>query len=199
MLDSLAVLAKTTTTSSADTGAVFAVFGVFMVISIIAYVFYSYCLMKIFEKAGITKWFAWVPYVNYYGMWQITGREILWLILLFVPYVNIVALFVIFIDVAKAFGKTTGYGVGLTLLGFIFLPMLAFGDSTYLGPVHTKPGGPGYPGSPGYPGGYPYGQPAYGQPGYGQPPAQPGYGQPPAQPGYGQPPAQPGYGQPPAQ
>lgn len=32
---------------------------------------------------------------------------------------------------AKAFGKSTGFGVGLILLGFIFLPILAFGRADY--------------------------------------------------------------------
>lgn len=34
---------------------------------------------------------------------------------------------------AKAFGKGTGYGIGLAFLGFIFFPMLGFSDATYTG------------------------------------------------------------------
>lgn len=185
MLDVVTVLAQTRTRSSSDidTGAFLAFMGVFLVVSLIFYVFYSFCLMKVFEKAesaGVPRWMAWVPYVNYYGLWKLTGREIVWFILLLVPYVNIVAIIIVMIDVAKSFGKSAAYGWGLSLLGPIFLPMLAFGKSEYLGPVHGPPGGYGS-GGYGQPG---YGQPAYGQPGYGQP----GYGQP----GYGQ----PGYGQP---
>jgi hypothetical protein len=37
------------------------------------------------------------------------------------------------IELAKVFGKTTGFGVGLALLGFIFIPILAFGDAQYIG------------------------------------------------------------------
>jgi hypothetical protein len=43
------------------------------------------------------------------------------------------------IDLAKAFGKSPAYGVGLALLGFIFFPMLAFGDARYVGPVAGAP------------------------------------------------------------
>ena len=213
MLNVFAVLEQTTrrtTSSNVDTGAFFAVFGVIMLIAVVFYVFIAFCTMKIFEKANergadVPKWMAWVPYVNYYGLWKLTGREIIWFILIFVPYVNIVAQFAILIDVAKSFGKSTAYGVGMVLLAPIFLPMLAFGDSQYLGPVHQPPGG-GFGGQP-YPG-QPYpGQPYPGQPGYGQPypgqpypgqPGQPGYGQPgPGAPGASQDQPQPGYPPPP--
>jgi len=185
VINLVAALSRTTTTSSASGGAVLAVFGIFFAISLVFYVWIAFCTMKIFEKAasaGVPKWMAWVPYVNYYGLWKLTGREVVWLILCFVPYVNFVAIIVIILDVGKSFGKSTGFGIGLCFLGPIFFAMLAFGDSRYLGPVHGPPGG-----AAAYPAGYPppgYGQPGYGQPGYGQP----GYGQP----GYGQ----PGYGQP---
>jgi hypothetical protein len=38
---------------------------------------------------------------------------------------------VVSIDVAKGFGKGTGFGIGLFFLGFIFYPVLSFGDATY--------------------------------------------------------------------
>jgi hypothetical protein len=34
---------------------------------------------------------------------------------------------------AKLFGKSVGYGIGMLLLPFIFMPMLAFSDATYQG------------------------------------------------------------------
>jgi hypothetical protein len=39
------------------------------------------------------------------------------------------------IDLAKSFGKDIGFGIGLALLGFIFMPILAFSDARYVGPV----------------------------------------------------------------
>jgi hypothetical protein len=38
-------------------------------------------------------------------------------------------------DLAKAFGKDTGFGFGLLFLSFIFLPILALGDAEYQGPL----------------------------------------------------------------
>jgi hypothetical protein len=39
------------------------------------------------------------------------------------------------LDVAKAFGKGAGFGIGLWLLGFIFFPILGFSDAKYIGPA----------------------------------------------------------------
>jgi len=91
-------------------------------------------LWKIFEKAGKPGWAAIVPIYNAYVLTEIAGKDILWFVLLLVPCVQWVALIVIWIDVAKAFGKDPMYGVGLALLGPIFIPMLGFSDAKYLGP-----------------------------------------------------------------
>jgi len=61
---------------------------------------------------------------------EIAGRDILWVVLsILFPIVIVVPL----IDVAKAFGKGTGYGIGLWLFSFIFFPLLGFGDARYQG------------------------------------------------------------------
>ena len=66
---------------------------------------------------------------------KLSGRPAWWVILLYIPFVNIVVLAILSIDLAKSFGKGTGYGIGLWLLSFIFYPMLGFGSSAYVGPA----------------------------------------------------------------
>jgi len=44
-------------------------------------------------------------------------------------------------DLAKSFGKSSAFGVGLALLPPVFWLMLAFGDATYLGPSVPPEGG----------------------------------------------------------
>lgn len=91
-------------------------------------------MWKLFVKAGQPGWAAIVPIYNTYVLTQIAGRPILWFILTFVPCVNFVALILIMIDIAKSFGKSTGYAIGMILLPFIFIPMLGFSDAQYGGP-----------------------------------------------------------------
>lgn len=181
----------TRTTSSADSGAVLAALGVMFVFFVVFWLFYGWCLSKIFAKAGITPWWGFVPFAQQYGMWKMSGRDTIWLILMFVPYANIIAVIAIWMDIAKSFGKSSGFAIGLVFLSPIFLPILAFGKSPYLGPVHQSAVAQQPYGQQAY-GQHAYGQQAYSEPAYGQAPSgQPGYGQP----AYGQ---QPEYGQAPA-
>jgi hypothetical protein len=93
---------------------------------------------KVFVKAGHPGWAAIIPIYNLYILTKIAGRPWWWMLLFLVPIVSIVIAIILSIDVAKAFGKGTGFGVGLALLGFVFYPMLGFGDATYKGvPSHA--------------------------------------------------------------
>lgn len=88
---------------------------------------------KVFEKAGKPGWASIIPFYNVYVMLQIAGRPGWWLILLFIPLANFAVAFVVLLDIAKKFGKGVGYAFGLLFLGFIFFPILGFGDATYRG------------------------------------------------------------------
>lgn len=86
---------------------------------------------KTFVKAGYPGWAALIPIYNFYILLKIAGKPAWWLLLMFVPLVNLVIAFMVAIAVAKSFGKGTGFGIGLTLIGFIFYPILGFGDAVY--------------------------------------------------------------------
>lgn len=88
-------------------------------------------MWKVFEKAGQPGWAAIVPFYNLYVLTQIAGREILWFILLLIPLVNFIAGFLVSLDIARKFGQSTLFGVGLFFLPFIFYPMLGFGSAQY--------------------------------------------------------------------
>jgi hypothetical protein len=93
---------------------------------------------KAFEKAGAPGWAAIIPIYNYYVMVKMAGKEGWWVILIFIPLVNIVVAFIVMIEIAKNFGKSTGFGVGLVLLSFVFWPILGFGDAEWeVAPVNV--------------------------------------------------------------
>jgi len=46
---------------------------------------------------------------------------------------------IININLAQVFGKSTGFGIGLIFLPIIFIPILAFGNAKYLGPIAGQP------------------------------------------------------------
>ena len=89
--------------------------------------FFIVVMWKIFVKAGKPGWGIIIPIYNIILVLGLTGRPIWWIILwlFFFPIMQIICCF----DMAKAFGKSSGFGVGLWLLGFIFFPILAFDSS----------------------------------------------------------------------
>jgi uncharacterized protein DUF5684 len=112
---------------------------VLIVFWVVYAIFVFASLWRVFTKAGQPGWAAIVPIYNFIVLLKIVGRPLWWILLFLVPIVNIIVLFVIYIDLAKSFGKSAGFGVGLALLGFIFLPILAWGSATYRGPAAGAP------------------------------------------------------------
>jgi hypothetical protein len=90
-------------------------------------------LWKVFSKAGHPGWAAIIPIVNTYFLCKVAGRPGWWVILMLIPLVNFIIWIILCIDVAKNFGKGTGFGIGLLLLPFIFFPILGFGSAQYQG------------------------------------------------------------------
>ena len=94
-------------------------------------------MWKIYSKAGEPGWAAIVPIYNIVVLLKIVGRPIWWIVLFLIPIVSIIVSFIVMIDLAKAFGKGAGFGIGAVFLPFIFLPMLAFGDANFQGAAAT--------------------------------------------------------------
>jgi len=102
-------------------------------------VFEIAALWKVFVKGDRPGWAAIIPFFNYYTLLKVVGRPGWWLILYFIPIVNIVIWIIVALDLAKSFDKSTGFGVGLIFLGFIFIPILGFGPAQYAGPYAAGP------------------------------------------------------------
>lgn len=126
------------TTTSVDTEALAAMLGVYSVIGLIFAVIMIVANWKIFTKAGKPGWAAIVPFYNLYTMFEIAGMNGWMFLLLLIPIVNIVMAVMLYLNLAKAFGKSGGFAVGLILLNPIFSLILAFGDVKYVGTGDAK-------------------------------------------------------------
>ena len=169
-------------------------FLIFLVIGILAGVFYALCMWKLFTKAGQPGWKSLIPFYNTYIMILISGNPGWWLLLFFIPYVNIVMSILMIEAFVRAFGRN---GIGSILmmlfLGIFYMPYLAFSkDVRYVGAQQAYRQQYGFGNGSQYPPGYgpQHGQQHGEQPGYPYAPqsgAQPGYPYAPqsgAQPGY---------------
>jgi len=126
------ILAQSNAGGSAIGGMIVFIIYLAVIIAIIA------GFWKVFEKAGQPGWAAIVPIYNIYILTKIAGRPWWWLLLLLIPIVSIVIAIIIALDIAKSFGKSPLFGVGLALLSPIFYPILGFGPAQYQGPSAAK-------------------------------------------------------------
>jgi hypothetical protein len=88
--------------------------------------------LGVFPKAGRPWWAALLPFYNVYVLVVGVARlSVLWYVLVWVPVVQVVAAILVNVEVAKRFGRSEAFGLGLALLGFIFYPILGFGSDQY--------------------------------------------------------------------
>jgi len=106
----------------------------FALILAVMALFYCVCFWKVFSKADQPGWAAFIPIYNIVVMLQIVGRPTWWVLLCLIPFVNFIVFIILFLDLAKSYGKDTMFALGLILLTPIFLPILAFGSAQYGGP-----------------------------------------------------------------
>lgn len=122
----------------------------FVILAVCGYMLYVIWL--IFKKAGKPGWASIVPIYSNYVLTEITWGNGIWFLLGFaaiVPFFGslVASAYVIIttINLGKAFGKDTGFILGLIFLGPIFYSILAFDKKcVYLGPennvLKVKPG-----------------------------------------------------------
>lgn len=139
-MDDSTLLYTTSTSTSTSTGTMdpafvgvmIAVYAVIMILTVILLI----AQWKLFVKAGKPGWASIVPIYNFIVMLEIVGRPVWWFVLLLVPFVNIVIEIMLILDLAKAYGKSSGYGVLMLLFPYVMFPLLAFSkDTQYVGPV----------------------------------------------------------------
>ena len=87
---------------------------------------WSLIVPSIEQSAAKGRW-AFLP--AFIGFWF----GILFLLLL-IPIVDFVILIMLYVKLAKAFGKSGGFAAGLIFLNLIFVCILGFGSAQYIGP-----------------------------------------------------------------
>ncbi|TAN38934.1 MAG: signal peptidase I [Verrucomicrobia bacterium] len=108
-----------------------AVGGVVLIVELALIVLIIAAMWRIFTKAGQPGWAALIPIYNVYVMLQVAGKPGWWLILFFIPIVNLVIAIITVAALGAKFGKGVGFVIGLILLPIVFYPMLGFGRAQY--------------------------------------------------------------------
>lgn len=128
------------TTPTLDTTTSTSISPVVIIVYLAVVVFILAAEWRIFTKAGKPGWAVIIPIYNTIVLLQIIGRPVWWIILLLIPFVNIIFLIIIVNDLSKSFGHGVGFTLGLIFLSLIFVPILGFGGSRYVGPSGASAG-----------------------------------------------------------
>lgn len=95
-------------------------------------------LWKIFTKAGEKGWKSLIPIYGTVVLFRIAGLSPLLMLGYLASVIPVVGTLIslgiticLYYNLAKAFGKGSGFTVGLVLLSLIFIPILGLGKSEY--------------------------------------------------------------------
>ena len=108
----------------------------FYLFCLAGYLIMSLSCRALFRKAGKPGWIGFVPVWNLAVLLQLAGKPSWWVLFYFasIPLLGlpiIILQILVGLALAKNFGKSSEFGIGLGLLGMVFLPILAFSDATY--------------------------------------------------------------------
>lgn len=112
-----------------------AFFGAFLMVYLIFilafYVYLALTLQTIANKTNTENgWLAWIPIVNIVLMCNIAKKPVWWIILCFIPLVNLVIFIILWMGIAEARNKPGWWGILLIvpIVGLIVPGYLAWSD-----------------------------------------------------------------------
>jgi signal peptidase I len=96
---------------------------------------------KLYKKAGKKSWQAIVPIYNAVVLMRIINRPVWWVILLFIPIINLLMFPVIWVETSRSFGKNKSLDtiLSIVLLGFYNFYLNYFAEVTYIENRSLKP------------------------------------------------------------
>lgn len=108
----------------------------------IAYVIYAIFLSKIFKKAGVEGWIAWVPFYNTWKLLEIGGQPGYWAVLALIPFVNIVSavfMYIAMYHIGKKLGKDGAFVLLAIFLPIVWIIWLAIDQSKWNDKASSAP------------------------------------------------------------
>lgn len=129
--------ALTPTEAAAVAAFLFLWFVMSIMLAIITYVIFSWFLGRIFKKAGIPAWIAWVPFYSTWKLLELGGQQGFWAVLTIVPIVNWVSavfMYIAMYHIGLKMGKPGWWVVLAIFVPYVWLGILAFDQSKWHGP-----------------------------------------------------------------
>jgi hypothetical protein len=124
----------TTGSDEASAGVMLGVILCYGIVLLAYYVYLALCTAKIAEKGGYPdqKLLAWIPILNIIPLLKVANKEIWWIVLFFIPFVNWVVTIIVWMEVAKNLGHPSWLGILLfvPVIGFFVPGYIAFAEGS---------------------------------------------------------------------
>ncbi len=107
---------------------------------VIAYAVEAYLLSRIFKKAGVPQWVAWVPVYNMWKLMELGKQQGFWAVFMLIPFVGIIGFIYMYIamyHIGKKLGKEDWFILVAIFLPIVWMIWLGFDDSQW--PAKKKP------------------------------------------------------------
>ena len=128
--------------NSGEVGLLVGLYLFMLLLGIALYVVTALCLMKIFKKAGVKPWIAWVPFYNNWKLLEIGGQQGFWAVLAIIPVVSLVSAVFMYISmyhVGKKLGKDGAFVLLAIFFPYVWFIWLAVDKSTWNDSASTAP------------------------------------------------------------
>lgn len=105
-----------------------------IIMSAVFYAVYAFLLSRIFKKAGVAEWIAWVPFYNVWKFLELGGQPGFWAVLAVITPLNIVTAVYVYISMYHIGIKLGKDGVWVVLgifLPIVWLAVLGFDSSKW--------------------------------------------------------------------
>ena len=136
-----------TAISGGMAAAFFAIMLVWLLVVAAIYIYMAICLMKIAKKTSTNNaWFAWIPILNLVLMIQVAKKPIWWIIMFFIPLVNIVFSIMLWMAIAEAVKKPSWWGImvivpimNIIMPGYLAFSKMEGGSENIAAPPAMQP------------------------------------------------------------
>jgi uncharacterized membrane protein len=112
-----------------------------LLVIVVTYLIRSYFLGRVFKKAGVESWKAWVPIYNYWILNELGDQKGFWAVLSLVPVLNIVAVVYMYIamyNIGLKFGKDSLFVLFAIFLPLVWVILLAIDSSKWNQPAFVQ-------------------------------------------------------------
>ena len=102
-----------------------------LVFALAVYIFICFCYKRICEKCGVTPGILiWIPIAQLVPMLQAAQMPLWMIVLLLIPFVNLIFFVVLWVKICRARGKSGWLAILLfiPIANLVFVPYLAFSE-----------------------------------------------------------------------